>query len=464
MALAGCDLAPRYHVPVVQVPVTYSEAAAWHPAQPQDSLPRGAWWIAFGDATLDQLEGRVESGNPALAGAAAVFDRARAISQEAEAGLYPQIAVGGQITTNRQSARRPLRSPHQPNQYLNNLIDATATYEIDFWDRLANSIRAGRAAAQASAADLATLQLSLHAELASDYFELRGFDARIAFLQRTVGTYRQAAQLTQNRFAGKIASGIDVAQAETQLNDAEAQLSDAIARRALVAHAIAVLIGVPPSDLALPASPALPVPPPVSAGIPATLLQRRPDIASAERQVMAANAEIGVTRAAFYPNISLNAILGLQDTGFNLVTLPDSFWTLGPGLALPLFEGGLRHAELAAATAVWHITAAQYRETVLDAFADVEDELSNLHWLSQEEAQQAAAAAAADQTLRMSMALYDNGAVSYLDVVTAQTAFLQAEIAAIDLRARRLDATIGLIRALGGGWSTADLPTLKASR
>ncbi len=459
-ALGGCDLAPHYHVPTVTVPVSYQEAAAWTRAEPADTAPRGDWWTVFGDPTLDRLENSLEGANPQIAGAIAVFDRARAVAEEAEAGLFPQLSVGGQITTNRQSARRPRRRPGQPNQYMDNVLDTAATYEFDVWDRIANSVRAGRAAAQATAADLATLQLSLHAELASDYFALRGLDATIDYLRRTVATFQQAADITQNRYAGKIASGIDVSRATNQLEAAKAELSDAQDRRALEMHAIAILEGVPPSELNLAPVTQLPEPPAMSAGLPATLLERRPDIASAERQMFAANAEIGVTRAAFYPNISLNAILGLQDTGFNLFTARDSFWTVGPGVALPLFEGGLRTAELQAAYAAWHYTVANYRGTVLDALGEVEDDLADLRWLGQEEQEQAKAAQAADQAMQMSMSLYQNGAVSYLEVVTAQTAALQAETAALDLRARRLEATVALIRALGGGWTRADLPKL----
>jgi NodT family efflux transporter outer membrane factor (OMF) lipoprotein len=458
--LTGCDLAPPYHVPVVTKPASYAEAAPWHRAAPADALPRGAWWRVYHDATLDALEARMDQANPDLVAAAAVYDQARALAAEAAAGLYPSIGLDSHISANRQSARRPLRSPHQPNQYMDNAIDTQATYEIDFWHKVANAVKAGKAAAISSAANLETLRLSLHAELATDYFALRGLDAQADLLRRTVDAYRQALTLTQNRFAGKIASGMDVSRAATQLDDAEAQAADVGGQRALSAHAIAVLVGVPPSDLAIPPALVAANVPEIAPGLPASLLQRRPDIAAAERDVAAANTEIGVTRAAFYPNISLNLAVGLQDTGFNMFNLPDSFWSVGPGLTLPLFEGGLRHAEENAAVAVYRRTVAGYKSTVLQAFRDVEDQLALLHWLGEEQHDEQAGVADAGRTLNTALALYKDGATNFLDVVTAQTAELQAERSALDIATRRLTASVALIRALGGGWTDADLPKL----
>ena len=461
VCLTGCDLAPKYHVPVTQVPVSYKEAALWQQAQPTDGMPRGAWWQIFGDATLNRLETQVDTANPTLSASLATFQQARALAAEAFSGVYPTLSVGGQVTTNRQSARRPLRSPSQPSQYLDNSIDAQANYEIDFWDRIANAVRAGRAAAQAGAADLEFARLSLHAELASDYVDLRGLDAQARVLGGAVDAYRQALSLTQARFAGKISSGIDVTRAQTQLDDAEAALTDIASRRALVEHATAVLVGKTPAEVTIPPAAwglreAI-----VPAGLPSTLLERRPDIASAERQVFAANATIGETRAAFYPTISLNMIYGLQDTGFNLFSLPNDFWTIGPGVMLPLFEGGLRDAEEAAAVAAYHRSAANYRAVVLTAFQEVEDALSQLRLLAEEARQEAAAVTAARQTVAMTTNLYKDGATSFLEVVVAQTEELQAEQRDVDMRTRRMQACVALIRALGGGWRIQDLPTLK---
>jgi NodT family efflux transporter outer membrane factor (OMF) lipoprotein len=458
LALAGCDLAPKYKVPLTTVPVSYKEASAFEPAHPLDTVPRGAWWTVFGDPTLNELEARIDAGNPTLAASLAELQRARAIAAEARAGLFPSLSVGGHINTDRQSDRRPLRSPAQPGQYLDNAIDAQAHYEIDLWDRVANTIRAGRDAAQATAADLETERLSLHAELASDYIELRGLDAQARVLENAVTAYTQAVRITQNRFAGKIASIIDVSRAQNQLGDAEAQLTDIRSRRALTEHAIAVLTGRQPAEVSLPSETWDLALPEISPGLPSQLLERRPDVASAERQMAAANATIGVARAAFYPTLSLDMLYGLQDTGFNMFSLPDQFWALGPGVALPLFEGGLRNAEEAAAVAAYRLSLANYRATVLGAFQEVEDALSQQRLLAVEAQQEGSALAASRQTLSADLTLYKDGATNFLDVVIAQAEELQSEQADVDLRTRRAQADLSLVRALGGGWDVRDLP------
>jgi NodT family efflux transporter outer membrane factor (OMF) lipoprotein len=456
--LAGCDLAPRYHVPVTTVPVSYKEARAFQPAHPLDGLPRGAWWRAFGDPTLDALEPQIDGANPALAAQLAALTQARAYAAEARAGLFPTLSIGGHINTDRQSNNRPLRGSNQPNQYLDNAIDAQAHYEVDLWDRVANAVKAGRFAAQATAADLQSVRLSLHAELAADYIDLRGLDAQAQVLGDAVAAYRQALQLTENRFAGKIASGLDVSRAQSQLEAAEAALTDIGVRRALSEHAIAVLVGKLPAELSIaPARWTLHLPD-IAPGLPSELLERRPDVASAERQMAAANATIGVARAAFYPTISLDVLYGLQDTGFNLFSLPNDFWAIGPGLAMPLFEGGLRRAEAGAAIAAYQRAAANYRATVLDAFQEVEDSLARQRLLGTEAQQENQAVLAARRTLAMDMNLYRDGAANFLDVVIAQAAELQSEQAAADLRTRRAQADLALVRALGGGWTASDLP------
>ncbi len=430
-------------------------------ARPADTVQRGSWWRLYGDPDLDALESRVDAANPTLAAALAAYGRARAFAAEAEAGLAPRIAVGGQINEDRQSNRRPRRRPGQANQYLDNSVNVQANYEIDFWDQIANEIRSGRDLAQATAADLENTRLLLHVDLASDYADLRGFDAEANVLRAAVAAYQRAVTLTENRLLGKISPALDVTRAQTQLSDAQAQLTDLLSRRALAEHAIAVLVGVPPAELSLAPEPWRMRLPNVSPGLPSTLLERRPDIASAERQVAAANATIGVTRAAFYPTISLNLIYGLEATGFNIFSLPNDFWAVGPGLVLPLFEGGLRHAEEAAAIGAYKLAVANYRATVLAAFQDVEDNLALLKYLGQEQQEQDAAVAAAQRTLAMAMALYKDGATNFLDVVVAQTEALRAEEAATSLRTRRLQASIELIRALGGGWTRQDLPPAK---
>ena len=309
---------------VVAKPGRQPKTGPWQPAQPADAAPRGPWWEAYRDPELNRLEAQVDVANQTLAATVAVYDQARAFAQEAEAGLYPTVGVGGTITTNKQSTRRPLRSANQPNYYGANTIGAQANYEVDVWGRVRDFVAAGKASAQASAADLELLRLSLHAELANDYVTLRGLDEQIRLLNDTVTAYRRALTLVQNRFRGDIASGVDVAQAETQLASAKAQISDVMSRRQLLEHAIATLIGQPAPTFSL-AELAVPIPQPnVPAGLPSTLLQRRPDVAAAERQAASANQMVGVARAAFYPSFSLSASGGLQSTGVNLFSLPYS--------------------------------------------------------------------------------------------------------------------------------------------
>ncbi len=462
MALAGCDLAPSYSPPAIDVPANYKEAGPWRVAHPADAEPRGPWWRRYGDPTLDNLETEIDPRNPTLGATLALYDQARAYAAEAESGLYPQIALGGALSDNRQSAHRPLRSSSQPTYYGANTIDAQADFELDIWGRIRDSIAAGKAEAQASAADLAAVRLSLHAELANDYIALRGLDQEAKLLDDTVDAYRKALNLVQTRLQGNIASGVDLAQAQTQLDSAMAQTSDVQARRALLEHAIASLVGQPAPAFSL-ASSAVPLMEPrVPAGVPSTLLQRRPDIAAAERHVAATNQLVGVAKAAFYPSLSLNLTGGFQDTGLNLASLPESFWTVGPALAMPLFEGGLRNAELAGAHAAFREAGANYRATVLRAFQEVEDNLALLHLLGQSQEDEDAAAAAARRSTDLALTLYRDGAENYLQVVTAQTAELNAERSALSFRTRRLQASVELVRALGGDWSTAELPDDKA--
>ena len=460
-ALAGCSFAPDYKRPEVLTPVAYKEIGPWAVAQPTDDKPRRDWWKDFADPKLDELEAQIDGENPDLVASVARYDQARAYVSEVDASLLPTVDLGGSATQNRQSAKRPLRSPNQPNQYGANTVGLQASYEIDFWGQIRNAVAAGEATAQARAADMETVRLSLHAELASDYVALRGLDAELKLLTDTEQTYLRAQALTKDRYDAKVASGIDVSRSESQLETARALESDARAQRAELEHAIASLVGKPASDFSIaPAVVKLPVPVEPT-GLPSSLLQRRPDIASDERKVAAANATIGVAVAAFYPNISLNLSGGFQNTGggLGLLAAPYSFWSVGPSLALPLFEGGLRHAVEAGAYAARDEAAANYRSTVLGAFQEVEDNLALLHHLGQETVDETQAVTAAEHTADLSLTLYHDGAASYLDVVVAQTDALQAERTLLDLNTRRLQADIRLVRAVGGGWSSADLPT-----
>jgi NodT family efflux transporter outer membrane factor (OMF) lipoprotein len=460
---ASCSFAPPYKPPTVAaIPASYKEGGPWQIAHPADTLARGPWWSAYNDPDLDSLESRVDAHNPDVAEAVANYDIARADVAEAHSALLPQISSGASLTANRQSERRPTRSANQQNQYPSDTVGADISYDLDVWGRLRNTVAAAKSAAQASAGDLATIRLSLQAELALDYMALRGSDAQANLLTETIGAYQRAFEITQNRYSGQIASAIDVARAQDQLATAQAQASDVAAQRALFEHAIATLTGQPASAFAIAPRVVQIAVPEIPAGVPSTLLQRRPDIAAAERRVAAANALVGVARAAFYPDISLSALFGFQDTGeAALISAPYTFWTLGPQLALPLFEGGLRHAQEAAANASLRGAGDAYRSVVLAAFQQVEDSLSNLRILTRELQQEDTAVQAADRAMQMATNLYRDGATNYLDVVVAQSAAYDAEQTALTLQTRTLQASVQLVRALGGGWSTEDLPDRK---
>jgi NodT family efflux transporter outer membrane factor (OMF) lipoprotein len=464
LALSACNLAPAYRTPPVAVPLAYKEVAPWQPAQPADDLNRGVWWARFGDETLDGLEPQIDTANPDLAATVARYDQARAFAAEAAASLYPQVNGAAEATVNRQSDNRPLRiSAKQPSYYGADEIAASIAYEVDLWGKLRNQAAAGRATAQASAADLASMRLSLQAELASDYLALRGADAQNQLLIDTVAAYQKALDLTENRFAGKLVSSLDVSRAQTQLRAAQADLANANAARALYEHAIATLVGKPASDFSIPVKVVAFTLPDIPTGVPSALLQRRPDIASAERLASAANSGVGVARAAFYPSLSLNLLGGFQSTRLSLLNLPDSLWTVGPSLSIPLFEGGRLRAGESAAYANLREASANYRSVVLSAFQQVEDQGALLRLLAEASADEEASVSSAQHSLDVSLNLYRLGATSYLEVVVAQTALLQSQQAALDFRTRRQLATVGLIRALGGGWDVRDLPSDSAA-
>lgn len=459
VGLAGCNLAPDYQVPATPPVTAFKEEGMWTKATPQDSLPRNAWWEIYGDSTLNGLEGRIESGNPTLAEALAHYDAAQGFLTEAQSGLFPQIGLGGHADTDKQSANRPLRSASQPTYYGDNMAAAAVSWDLDLWGRVRNEVAAGKAEAQSAFADLAAVRLSLAVRLADDYLELRGFDAEAKLLGDTVAVYDKAYKLTNYRHEQGIASGLDLGRAQTQLSAAQAQLADVLAHRALIEHAIASLVGTPASNFSItPAVITLKVPN-IPAGMPSTLLQRRPDVAAAERQVAATNAGIGVARAAFFPDISLSALVGVQNTGSNpLFTAPNAFWALGPSAALTVFDAGRHEGNLAVAKAENATATAAYRATVLKAFQDVEDNLTLLNRLATEADAQSTAVTSAVRTENLALALYQNGALNFLDVVVAQTTALQAQQAQLGIITRRLEASVGLIGAIGGGWSVQQMP------
>jgi len=454
LLVGGCDLAPNYEPPAVALSAHFKEAP-----EPSDGVldSTGLWWRSFNDRTLDNLEDRVDAANPDLAAAVAAYDLAHAFAAVAESGLYPQVNFAGLLTYNRQSDNRPLRSKGQPDFYGSNQIDAqVASYEVDFWGRVRNLVKAAKADAQASADALAQARLELHAELASAYIRLRGFDADAKLLANTIANYQAALDLTRSRLAAQIAPPIDVQRAVTQLENVKAQASDLAIRRTALENAIAALVGESAASFTI-SSGAKPIAlPKRPRTVPSDVLRRRPDVAESERLAAAASAGIGVARAAFFPEFTLNLLEGTQDTHLDLLSPGNALWTAGPGVSLPLFDAGLHAANLDAAKAAYAEAADRYRATILRAVKEVEDNLSALRWLAVETGETAAAADAARKAAEMSMALYRDGAASYLDVVTAQNAALDAEGAAIALRTRRLDANVGLMLALGGGWSSEE--------
>lgn len=453
-ALAGCSLAPAYKPPAVSTPVSYKELGPWTPAAPADAASRGDWWTVYGDATLDGLEQRIERDNPDLAAALARYDQAGAYAAEARAALVPQVGAAGDVTQNRQSDNRPLRGGAGPDEYEDETVGATVSYELDLWGRVRNEVAAGKAGAQASAADFASVRLSLEAELADAYLNMRGLDAQALLLANTTAAYARALELTEAEHNGGSVAGLDVERAKTQLRTAKAQEIDVAAQRALLEHEIAALVGEPASSFSIAPQTPLPEPPRVPVSAPSQLLQRRPDIAAAERRAFAANAGIGVARAAYYPTITLDAGGGLESAGgVNLFQLGNSWWALGPAAALTLFDGGRRQAQVRAARDKFDEASAAYRSAVLAAFREVEDNLALCNKLADEAQQEDLAVQAAKRTEALAMIQYKMGAVDYLDVVAAQTADLDAQRSALTIAARRLQASVDLVRALGGGWS-----------
>jgi outer membrane protein, multidrug efflux system len=462
IGLCGCDLAPDYQPPQYVLPADYKGSGPFTIAHPRDAPPRGPWWEGFHDAFLNQLEQQLTANNSDLAALAEQYTQARDLAAEARSQLFPQIGASALASDNRESLHNPFRIPNStaPREENSNEILATASWEPDFWSALRNSTRVQMRLAQSSAASLASARLSLQAELASDYIALRGLDTQEAVYRESIAYYQKAVQITTQRLQGRIGSALDVARAQAQLASTQALQSGVFASRALLEHAIAVLVDVNPSSFSIPvaddlrlAVPAVPV------GLPSQLLERRPDVASAERQMASANAEIGVSRAAFYPNITIGATGGFESNAFNLISLSNALWSIGASAMLPIFEGGLRRAELQRSWSQYAQARDSYRSTVLRAFQDVEDGLASTQHLQEQTQQQAVAVADAYKAQALTLQLYIGGLTNYLDVVVAQETALNARTLEIQVQISRLQAAVTLIRALGGGWSAADLPT-----
>jgi NodT family efflux transporter outer membrane factor (OMF) lipoprotein len=457
--LGGCSLAPEYHTPVTAPPAdSYKEIGNWKSAQPADALSRGEWWKLFRDDQLDALEVQVTNSNQNLKAAFARLQQARAQMRFVRASYLPTITAGASATRFRNSIDAPQFSTVKPPTNNDLLLESDLSYEIDVFGRVRNSVAAARATAQASAADLVVVDLSLHSELAMDYFTLRSEDAQQALLDQTVIQYARALQLNQNLYDGGGAPLADVAQARAQLETARTQAEDVRLLRAQTEHAIAVLVDQPASRFHLESEP-LPVqvaPPPIDPGLPSALLERRPDVAAAERRVFAANASIGVARAAYFPVFNLSAVAGFESAaGSNWIEAPSRLWALGPSSLLTLFDGGRRHAQTDAARAAYDEQVANYRTTVSVAYSEVEDWIAALRQLERESASEAAAVAATGTELEQANYRYKDGAATYLEVVVAENASLAAQLSAVNIQARRMNASVLLVKALGGGWEVS---------
>jgi NodT family efflux transporter outer membrane factor (OMF) lipoprotein len=463
LLLDACSLAPPLKTPVVPTADAYKELGSWTQAQPADRLPRDSWWSLYDSAELDELQKTLITGNPTLAAAFANYAQARALGDQARAGLLPTVGVDASVARNRDSLDRPLRLPTAPAYYDSNVLGGSVSYELDLWGQIRNEVAAGEANAAASAADLENARLSLIAQLVGDYIQLRSLDRNISILDETVQFDRRALSLSQQRHDAGIAPGLDVSQAQTQLEVTRSQAAQTLAQRAQMEHAIAALLGVSASTFSIkPAIVDIKLPQ-IPGGVPATLLQRRPDIAGAQRRMMAANANIGVARAAYFPTLTLGAQGGFQSTRFsNWLSAPSSFWAIGPNALLTVFDGGLRRAKVAQARAEFEASAAYYRGTVVGAFQQVEDSLAALNHYHDAAVEEKAAVDAAQRTLSYSMALYVKGATDYLTVVTSQTAVLQTQLQALTLDTLQLNASVDLIRALGGGWEPGPPPSVRA--
>ena len=461
VATMACAGAPKYTPPAIDPPAAYKELGPWQAARPSDEALRGNWWEIFGDPDLNALEAQVSVSNQTLRAAEAQYLQARALVRSARSAEMPTVTAGASVTAADQSENKPLRSKTSETRYNDYFLHGDVSYEFDLWGRVASTVAAARAAAQASAADLESVSLSVHAELALDYVQVRALDTEKQILDSSVAALERALELTRNRYKGGAASGVDVAQAETQLETTRAQAIDVQVRRAQFEHAIAALTGRPAPAFALPGGSLASTVPDVPPGLPATVIERRPDVAAAERRVAAANAQIGIARAAFFPAITLTGTAGLESSTIgDWLKLASNFWAVGPAAAIAVFDGGRRRAGNEQAAAGRDRAEAQYRDAVLTAFKEVEDNLAALRILALEARTQDAALAAARRLLTLANNRYQGGVTTYLEVVVAQNAALNAERTALGIRSRRLAATILLIKALGGGWDLTRLPVL----
>ncbi|SAK43106.1 RND efflux system outer membrane lipoprotein [Caballeronia arationis] len=461
LLVAGCAVGPDYQRPSAAVPATYKEAPeGWKVAQPADRADRGNWWSIYDDPQLDELEARLNASNQSIAQFAAAYRQARALVGEARAAYFPTVGLSASGSrsgtgTNARNTSTGSNSTSIGNSFS---LALDATWEPDLWGSVSRSVNAQEAGEQSAAADLANARLSAQATLAQTYFQLRSLDAQQKLLDDTVAAYQQSLQLTQNQYAQGIVARSDVIQAQTQLQSAQASAIDNGVARAQFEHAIAVLVGEPASTFSLPAVPLDATPPSVPAQMPSAILERRPDVASAERKAAAANEQIGVAMAAFFPTLTLSASGGFQSSVLSqLLRAPSRFWTLGPDIAATIFDGGLRRAQTEAARAAYDQNVATYRQTVLTAFQDVEDNLASLRILENEIVVQQQAVQSAQQALAIVNNQYKAGTVGYVNVLTAQTTAFVAQQKLANIAGQRMVSSVGLVKALGGGWDIGQM-------
>lgn len=465
LLLTGCDVGVRYQRAAVETPPAYKEIDGWKTAQPNDSTLRGQWWEIFNEPQLNALEDQVNVSNENIASAAASFLEARALVKQARSQLFPTVTTSPSVTLERQvliggsSSSGTKSSTPAAATFPDFSLPFDASYQVDLWGRIRNQVKENIYAAQASAADLQNVRLTAQAEVAVDYFAIRAQDAQKELLDATVKAYQASVDLTQALYETGIDSDEDVAEAQTQLDTTEAQDTDLGILRAQYEHAIALLVGKPASSFSIPAEPFKSNPPAIPVGLPSQLLERRPDVAAAERGMAQANAQIGVARAAYFPELTLSAGAGFESDALSTWLLwPSRFFSVGPQLAETLFDAGLRRATVEQYRAAYDQTIASYRQTVLTAFQQVEDSIAELRVLSQEVQQQDTAVAAAQRTLDLATDRYRLGIDSYLNVITAQTTLLTNQRTALTLRMEQMTSTVQLIEALGGGWNASQLP------
>ncbi|MGA3188282.1 MAG: efflux transporter outer membrane subunit [Bryobacteraceae bacterium] len=464
----SCVVGPKYVRPTSPassnfkepLPDAYKELTGWKSGQPRDDVQRGNWWEVFTDPELNALEAQINVNNQSIAQAEANYRNARAAVRVARASLFPQVTAGPSLVGSRSSSNTSSIGTFSSGTAAIASIPFDATWDADIWGRIRRTIESNIETAQASAGDLETMRLSMQSELALDFFQLRGLDGQKKLLDDTVVAYEKALDLTINRYNQGVASQIDVVQARTQLEQTRAQSTDTLVQRTAFEHAIAVIVGKAPSGLTIAFKPLGGLPPPVPVGLPSQLLERRPDIAANERRVAAANAQVGVAQSAFYPDITLSAAAGLEGTSLvNLFTWPSRFWSLGPTLSQTLLDFGKRQGTLEEAQATYDADVAIYRQTVLTAFQNVEDNLSALRVLELEARQQAVAVTAAERALELAINQYQGGITAYLQVITAQATALANEQTAVQLLTRRMTACVSLIQAIGGDFNVSGLPT-----